>query len=157
MSFPKKKKPTGMTGGKPLVKKLTVSELKKKIQAKLREKAIERDKTCVVGQHPSSLPPQWLRCGRYRKDGQMVVQAEHLVTRANSASFADMDNIILLCSNHHGYFKPQHGWLYWEIVRFHIGEKRWNKIKKWELDHTPHHMVTADWRLALENLDKSKP
>lgn len=149
MSFGPKKKPTGMTGGKPRVKALTVSQLKKEIQARLRELAIERDGTCVVSKYQHLLPHAHLHCGPRRKDGQLVLQAEHLVGRANSASYADMDNIVLLCMRHHFYFKQQHGALYWEIIRGHIGEYRWNKVQSWEQDKTPHHMVTADWRACL--------
>jgi hypothetical protein len=148
-----KKKPTGMTGGKPRIVAPSVSQLKKMIQARLREKAIERDRTCVVAQHAPLLPQNWLVCGSYRKDGELIVQAEHLVGRANSASYADMDNIILLCQRHHFYFKTQHPMLYWEIVRLHIGPDRWAKVQAWESDHTPHHMVAADWRSALANLN----
>ncbi len=152
MSFGPKKKPTGMTGGKPREVKLIASEIKKLIQAKLRENAIERDKTCVIGQYTHWLPYNWRLCGPLRKDGQIIVQAEHLVGRANSASYADMDNIVLLCMRHHFHFKKQHGALYWELIKRHIGEHRWNKVQLWERDQVPHHMVAGDWRIALEKL-----
>lgn len=141
-----------MNGGRPRVKLLTVSQVKKKIQAKLRENAIERDKTCIIGQNASLLPLNWRVCAPRRQDGEIIVQAEHLVGRANSASYADMDNIVLLCMRHHFYFKTQHPALYWEIVRKYIGEKRWEKTQKWEHDYTPHHFVASEWRMMLNAL-----
>lgn len=141
-----------MTGGKPRPRLLTAPQAKKKIQDKLRERAIERDGSCVVGKYPHFLPYQWHACGPHKKDGSIIVQAEHLVGRANSASYADMDNIVLLCLRHHFFFKQQHGALYWEIIRRHIGEERWAKVQDWEANKQPTHMVAADWRSALENL-----
>jgi len=152
MGFPKKKKPTGMTGGKPRVEKPTASKIKKLLQAKLREKAIERDGMCVIGQHLDSLPDQWRLCGNYTKDGRLILQAEHLVGRANSRSYADMDNIVLICLRHHFFFKQQCGALYWDIIRRHIGEERWGKIEAWEKDKSPHHMVAGDWQNILDSL-----
>ena len=152
MTFFKKSKPSGMTGGRPRVKVLSVSKVKKAIQAKLREKAIERDKTCVIGQNGSLLPLNWRVCGERRQDGEIIVQAEHLVGRANSASYGDMDNIVLLCKRHHFYFKTQHAALYWDIIRKYIGEKRWAKVQKWEHDHTPHHFVVSEWRALFTSL-----
>lgn len=145
-------KPKGMTGGKPRVILPSVSKVKKDIQAKLRERAIERDKTCVVGQNPSLLPSNWLQCAPFRKDGELVLQAEHLVGRANSASYADMDNIVLLCQRHHFYFKTQHPALYWNIIQKHIGKRRWDKIQALEADHRPHHFVSSEWRELLKAL-----
>lgn len=141
-----RKKKTGMTGGKKRVKTLTASQLKKKIQAKLRERAIERDGGCIL-----RLYSEAGKCGGYSSKG-LILQAEHLVGRANSASYADMDNIVCVCLNHHFFFKKRHGAIYWELVRKHIGEKRWEKVQAYERDKTPHHFVAGDWRAILEAL-----
>lgn len=130
----------------------SVSKLKRDIQAKLRQRAIERDGSCVIGQYQHWLPFQYQECGPHRNDGELILQAEHLVGRANSASYADMDNIILLCMRHHFFFKKQHGALYWELVRKHIGEARWAKVQQYELDHFPHHFVKQDWKDQLDGL-----
>lgn len=112
--------------------------LKRKIQAKVRELAIERDKTCVIGKYPSLLPQNWILCGSYTKDGKLILQAEHLVSRANTAFYADMDNILLVCSRHHLFFKQQCGQIYWDIVRKHLGEEHWEKVQMWARDRSPH-------------------
>ena len=135
------------------MRELSAGGLKRAIQAKLRKLAIERDKSCVVGQHLDLLPGTWHYCGpTKKKGGGLVVQAEHLVGRANSASYGDMDNIILLCKRHHFYFKQQCGALYWEIVRQHIGKKRWDKVQAWEKDKKPHRIYRKDWEDILTGL-----
>ncbi len=134
-------------------KKPSSPQLKKQIQALLRKRAIERDGSCIVGQHRALLPQNWHVCGPLRQDGEIIVQAEHLVGRASSASYGNMDNIVLLCMRHHFHFKKQHGALYWEIVRKHIGEKRWEQVQQWEADSwKPTRMFTADWLSLKEAL-----
>src|SRR3990167_4521339 len=122
--------------------KSNVSKTKVKIQALLRELAIQRDKHCVLQDYPEAGV-----CGsRATKDGHLIIQAEHLISRARSVSFADMRNIVLLCQRHHGYFKEQNGRLYWELIEKIIGQERWNWIKKVEKDTKPYHMDLADWQ-----------
>lgn len=122
------------------------SAIKKSIQALLRKNAIERDGTCVVGQNLALVPQNWHVCGPLRGDGQIIVQAEHLVGRASSASYGDMRNIVLLCMRHHFHFKRQHGAIYWEVIRHHIGPERWALVQQWEKDSwKPTRLYTADW------------
>ncbi|RJQ33861.1 hypothetical protein C4568_03610 [Candidatus Parcubacteria bacterium] len=134
------------------------TKAKERIQKLLRLNAIKRDGECVMRQQEHLLPQKYFECGPYRKDGQIVVQAEHLVGRANSACFADMDNIVLLCQRHHFYFKQQHGALYWHIIRLVIGEERWEKVQAWEREAKAHkatRVFLAEWEekaVELENL-----
>jgi len=118
----------------------TATELKAEIQDLIRTIAISRDGGCVL-RHYSEAGP----CGGLRNDGKLILQAEHLVTRSNSASFGDMRNIVTLCRNHHLFYKPQHSREYWDIIRKHIGEERWDWIKRVEQDHSPH---KVDWKLV---------
>ena len=134
--------------------KSPISVVKRAIQAKLRENAIVRDKTCVISQHPEDVPENWKECGKYRKDGQLIVQAEHLCGRSQSACYADMDNIVLLCMRHHFYFKTQRAPIYWDIIRKHVGEERWAKVKAWEKDTSVHRFSAEDWRTKLQALSK---
>lgn len=134
----------------PKLGKSPVSVVKRQIQAQLRENAIERDKTCVVGQHKELLPENWYVCGPLRKDGEIIVQAEHLCGRTKSKCYADMDNIILLCMRHHFHFKRQRGALYWHIVRKHIGEERWARVQGWEADNAIYRYSAQDWRDKLQ-------
>ncbi len=129
-----------------------VSVIKDKIQGALRAKAFERDKTCVIGQNLHMVPLVYRECGPFRNDGEMILQAEHLVGRANSASYADMDNIVLICQRHHFYFKKQHPLRYAEIIKKHIGPERWQKVQDYEQNMKPTHMVLADWKKRLDEL-----
>jgi len=124
-----------------LVGHSTTLELKKAIQGILRALVIARDRGCILRNYPEAG-----NCGGYRKDGELILQCEHLLTRSNSATFGDPRNVVCLCRNHHVFFKPQHGKLYWELIRKHIGEKLWNWLKRCEEDTTPH---KVDWKMEL--------
>src|SRR3990167_7439367 len=136
----------------PKLGKSPVSKVKRDIQAQLRLNAIARDKTCVISQHFEDVPDNWKVCGKNRKDGQLIVQAEHLCGRANSLCYADMDNIVLVCMRHHFYFKTQRAPIYWDIIRKHIGEERWAKVKMWEKDTAVHRFSADEWRTKLVSL-----
>lgn len=112
-----------------LVGKSTASEDKREIQALLRQLAIKRDGGCVFAGFEKCSGP---------------LQAEHLITRSNSATFGDMRNIICLCQYHHIFWKPTHSRLYWERVEKIIGAKRWAWVKRAEEDKRPYKM---DWKL----------
>ena len=121
-------------------------DLKKDIQALVRQIAIIRDGGCVLRHFPEAG-----QCGWLRNDGQLILQGEHLVTRSNSSSYGDMRNIVCLCAHHHGHFKPQYSRLYWSLIRKYIGEERWNWIERVEADKTPHKM---DWKLVKLALEQ---
>jgi hypothetical protein len=74
------------------------SQLKDDIQAELRRIVIARDGGCVL--RDSYDAPS---CGGYAKDGHLILQADHLVTRANSATFADPRLVVAVCKAHHGW------------------------------------------------------
>lgn len=140
-----KKKPAAKKGRKK--KAETSGTIKKRIQSLLRANAINRDGTCVLSRYTDAGC-----CSGRRSDGELILQAEHLVGRSNSASYADMDNIVLLCLGHHFYFKKQHGAIYWDLIRKIIGEERWKKVQEWERDHTPHRFTKYDWEQAEKQL-----
>lgn len=119
--------------------KSTASQLKREIQAVLREAVIRRDAGCV------------LRSFSEAGNCSGPLQAEHLISRANSATFADFRNIVCLCQRHHIFWKPQHSRLYWELIEEVIGPERWRFIKLAEVDHRPY---KTDWKLALLVLQK---
>lgn len=107
------------------------AKIKRRIQALLRRGVIARDGGCVLaGKAGACSGP---------------LQAEHLVTRGNSASYGDMRNAVCLCSHHHIHWKPQHSQLYWSFIRQIIGEKRWAYIEAVQNDRTPH---KQDWKLV---------
>lgn len=120
--------------------KSTNAQTKKRIQALLRELAIKTDGGCFLRNYEEAG-----KCGGYRKDGQLILQAEHLISRQRSVSFAEPRNIVCLCQRHHFYFKKNQGRLYWELVERYVGEERWEWIKKVEADHKPYHFSSQDW------------
>jgi len=72
--------------------------LKEAIQAELRRIVIARDGGCIL-RDSYDVPP----CGGYAKDGHLVLQQDHLVTRANSTTFADPRLVVAVCKAHHGW------------------------------------------------------
>jgi hypothetical protein len=64
------------------------AELKKEVQALVRDIVIIRDGGCLLADKTHlfssfNLP----QCGGYRKDGELILQADHLISRGNSATF----------------------------------------------------------------------
>ena len=122
------------------------AELKREIQAILREIVIKRDKGCIMRFYPHTGA-----CGAYTKAGNLILQAEHLNTRARMASFADTRLIICLCQRHHIYWKPQHADEYFKIVKEHIGKERAELLEKVQQDYKAHKI---DLKLELLGLKK---
>lgn len=90
------------------------AKLKRDIQALLRQIVIKRDGGCVLRGYGS--------CSQ-------VLQAEHMITRGNAATYGDSRNIVCLCSYHHGIFKKQHSLLYWQYIEKIIGPARWGWLQ----------------------------
>ncbi len=124
----------------------TTKQIKDEIQAILREIVIKRDGGCILRHYPETG-----QCGGYKKDGKLILQAEHLHTRSNSASFADYRLVVCLCKRHHIFWKPQHSDEYYQIVKKHIGKERTNLLKAIQSDYKAHKM---DWKLERLALDQ---
>lgn len=134
-----------------LAGKSTTSELKREIQAILRQIVILRDGGCFLRNYTSRITPQYASCGGYRNDGELILQAEHLHTRSSAASFSDSRLVVCCCQRHHIYYKPQHSAEYNELAREYIGKenaKLWDRIKE---DRTAH---KVDLKLELLALQK---
>lgn len=135
-----------------LVGHSSTTELKNEIQALLRQIAIRRDGGCILRNYKSEITPRYQDCGGYRKDGELILQAEHLHTRSNLSTFADTRLIVCLCKRHHGYYKPQHSDEYYEIVKKHIGKERADLLKRVKEDRGVHRGI--DLKMELLNLKK---
>src|SRR5436853_7479630 len=61
------------------------AEIKERIQALLRAAVIQRDGGCIFRHYPEAGA-----CGSYRKDGVLILQADHLNTRARNISYGDV-------------------------------------------------------------------
>lgn len=112
------------------------AQLKKEIQRLVRAIVIARDKGCI------------LRSRRYCED--TVLQADHLITRANSATFADTRLIVCLCRSCHGGFKKWHQKEYDALVKTILSPERvalWDRCEQesWR----PTRKGAYDWRLEI--------
>ena len=72
----------------------TTAELKQEIQDLLRQICILRDKKCIL---------YGIKCRHEYGDEGVVFQAEHLIERSQSESFADPRLVVLVCKNCHGW------------------------------------------------------
>lgn len=129
--------------------KSETSKTKDRIQKLLRECVILRDKGCILRHYTEAG-----KCGGYRNDGELILQAEHLNTRERNISFGDLRNIVCLCLYHHGYFKQKQGALYWDLVRRHIGEKRWKWLQRVITDRKVYPMGAYEWGLTEKVLQQ---
>ena len=122
--------------------------VKIRIQALLRQIVMVRDGGCLLRDDFRAG-----ECGGYRKDGELILQADHLHSRVNNISFGDSRLVVCLCKRHHGYFKPQYPMVYYELIRQKIGQERWDLLQKVSADKKPYPMGAHDWgvvELALK-------
>lgn len=119
------------------------ADLKQEIQDLVREIVILRDGGCILRDKRN--------CGG--EIGRAVMQADHLITRANSATFADTRLIVCLCQPCHGGFKKWHKEEYDALVKSILPASRvalWNRCEadSWRV----HKKGAYDWRLEIVNL-----
>ena len=112
----------------------TAKELKKDIQALLREIVMLRDKKCIL---------YGIKCNHEIgiNDEGVVWQAEHLIERSNSATYADLKLVVLVCKNCH----------FWK----HITDSNHAQYDKWvKAQFTPDRVVhwerceDASWKAS---------
>ena len=104
----------------------STTEKKQEIQDILREIVIIRDKKCIL---------YGIRCNHEVGMEGIVWQAEHLIERSNSATFADLRMVVLVCKNCHGWkhFTKSNHDQYDEWVRSKFTKERnahWERCKK---------------------------
>lgn len=127
-----------------------VAETKRNIQALLRDIVIKRDGGCIL--RNVGISPLYPYCNGYAKDGHLILQADHLISRGNAATYADSRLVVCVCKGHHGWKsigsnlrKRQ----YDEIVRQLLPPER---VKLWDAcerdSWRPHRAYAADWKLA---------
>ena len=124
--------------------------VKDDIQEFARQIVIKRDGGCILRNFVDIYGLK--RCGGYRKDGQPILQADHLITRGNSATYSDTRLIVCICRDHHKW-KVHNKEHYDDILRQILPTARvalWDKAKldSWK----PHRNYTYDWKLELAAL-----
>ena len=112
------------------------TKIKQSIQSLVREIVILRDKGCILRfKRP---------CGG--EIGKAVLQADHLVTRANSATYGDTRLIVCLCRPCHGGFKQWHKPEYDALVRTILPKER---VALWDMAQAnAHRPQKMDWKLV---------
>lgn len=114
---------------------------KREIQRLVREIVILRDKGCIL-RHTR-------RCGG--EIGESVLQADHLVTRANSATYGDTRLIVCLCRPCHGGYKQWHKPQYDLLVRSILPKER---VALWDLAEANRTPQKMDWKLVILGLEQ---
>ena len=117
------------------------AQIKERIQALLRAAVIQRDRGCIFRHYPEAGA-----CGGYRKDGALILQADHLNTRARNISYGDVRLAVCACQRHHIFWKPQHPDQYMRIAREHIGPERSALLDRVIADQTPYRFFLSDWQ-----------
>ena len=121
----------------------TAAQIKVDIQAWLRAIAIVRDGGCFLREA--------------RPEHTEVLQFDHLITRSNSATYADDRLGVCVCTGCH-YWKKYHKEQYDELVRSLLPRDRvdlWDKAQQDSWRPTP--MGAHDWNMQLVYLkDKAR-
>lgn len=127
----------------------TSAQLKDDIQALVRLIVTIRDGGCILRNKRCHMQA---RVEDNKVISDTVIQADHLITRANSATFADTRLIVCLC-------RGCHAWKHWneteynELIKTILPEERielWDKMEKARRGGMTY---KADWvmeKLALE-------
>jgi hypothetical protein len=125
-----------------------------RIQALLREIVIIRDGGCIL-RSVYGIPG----CGGYAKDGHLIWQADHLITRGSNATYADSRLVVCVCKAHHAWKslgsnvnKAQ----YEAAVRKVLSPDRVSLWDRCEIDRhrTQARKYASDWTLAELALQK---
>lgn len=139
----------------------SASVAKREIQALVRQIVILRDQGCIldptkanslyfqstrsIGLNPLHVPP----CNGYAKDGHLILQADHLLSRSHSATYGDTRLIVCVCKGHHGWKSVGNNLrkeIYDKLVRQILSPQR---IALWDMaEATKHKPVKMDWQLV---------
>lgn len=134
------------------VKAQSASAIKKEIQALLREIVILRDGGCIFRNYPEAG-----KCGGWRSDGELILQADHISSRGNSTTYALTDNVVCICRNHHTFWKRKNPAEWTDITRKHIGVERFDRMISLGKEKARHSYTTYDWgKIALGLKDDLK-
>lgn len=127
---------------------------KDEIQDLLRAIVIIRDGGCFLRNFYEVAG----RCGGWRNDGELILQADHINSRAFSVSYADTRNVLCLCRTHHGFWKDRNPATYMVLARQYIienfGENHWKWVERVLIDRKPYLMTAWDWQKQVLALKK---
>lgn len=116
------------TGGKKR-KRGDVTRAKDRIQKLLTKIVRLRDEGCIFKDYDTG----W-KCGGY-------TAADHIISRMFSETYADLDNVVCVCTSHHIRWKPANPTLYTKYLNDYLGEgwiteleEKRKKSRTWTLD-----------------------
>jgi len=115
------------------------AQIKREIQRVIRLIVIKRDGGCILRKLRHCSPDN-------------VLQADHLITRSNSATYADSRLVVCLCKNCHGGWKQWHPKEYDALVKTVLPTEiveLWDKCQ--EESWKPRKM---DWKMELIALEQ---
>jgi hypothetical protein len=129
-----------------------ISETKRRIQDLLLAVVKRRDGGCILRLLP------WHTCNGFANDGHLILQADHLITRGNAATYADSRLVVCVCMGAHG----------WKSVGGNLRKAQYDAIVKtllpsdrvalWEACEAdswrPHRTSAMDWKLQEVALQK---
>ena len=123
----------------------TVAEQKKEIQFLLRQIVIQRDKGCILRN---------IRyCGGELGNEGVIFQADHLISRSNSATFADSRLVVCVCKRCHGWKSVgsnKRKAEYDQLVKPLLSKERQKLWEKCEKDlWMPKRTGSNDWKLFI--------
>lgn len=125
--------------------------IKREIQMALRKIVIARDGGCVL-RTVYGVPP----CNGYTKEGELILQADHLIKRSNSATYADVRLVVCVCKGHHGWKSVGSNARKAEYDKFIKQTLSPARIELWrrceEESWHPKRTTSYDWKLALVGL-----
>lgn len=116
----------------------TTAEDKREIQRLVREIVMLRDGGCILR--------KYRHCGG--EIGNAVIQADHLITRANSATYADTRLIVCVCRACHGW-KHWHEQEYNDLVKTILHPIRVSLWERCEADRKRGITVKQDWKIQI--------
>ena len=122
---------------------------KDEIQGLLRAIAIKRDGGCVMRNYPETG-----LCGGHRTDGEIILQFDHLNTRARNISYGDVRLGICVCKRHHLYYKKQHPFEYERCAIGAIGKKRAELLYRVRADRKMYSMGLWEWQKIIIGLKR---
>lgn len=124
--------------------KSETAKIKAEIQSLLRQIVMIRDGGCILRAKR--------KCGG--EIGETVIQADHLITRANSATYGESRLVVCLCIRCHGW-KHWHKEAYDFLVKSVLPKETvelWEKCQ--EESWIPQRTGIYDWQLVKLSLEK---
>ncbi len=123
------------------------STVKDEIQDTARDIVIIRDGGCIFRNKKGHI------CSGFAKDGHLILQADHLITRGNSGTFADTRLIVCVCKGIHGWKSVgsnRNKAQYDEMLKEILPKDRVELWEKCERDSwRPQRVSAYDWKLEL--------